>query len=271
MILFRKREGDQEIPQFSGYQLDEIPLIKELLERTPGDGCALISVVGGGGKTSLIYRLAELLGYRGFSVGITTTTKMETNHPLSDVVTQWVVGNAPHGRSLFSHDNDGLCITQFARSTGNDKLLGFSGETLDILKQDSPFDIIFVEADGSAGAPVKCPGTDEPVIPKSSDGVIVVFGLSSLGKTPSDQWIHRFERYKCFPNIDISKPISVDTYSTLVRSTEGLLRDVSEHTPFAVLCNQFDEVLESNQPSLVALLRERGYYEVSLDPKIRKE
>ncbi len=271
MILFRKRAGDQEIPRFSGYQLDEIPLVKELLDKTPGDRCSLISVVGGGGKTSLIYRLAELLGYRGFSIGITTTTKMERNHPLSDVVTQWVIGNAPQGSSQFNHDNDGLCITQFARSTAQDKLLGFSAETLDLVKRDSPFDIIFVEADGSAGAPVKCPGAEEPVIPKSSDGVIVMFGLSSLGKTPSSQWIHRFDRFSNFPDMDISVPISVDTYSTLVKSPEGLLRDVSEDTPFVVLCNQFDEVLESNRPSLVALLRERGYYEVSLDPKIRKE
>ncbi len=271
MILFRKREGDKEIHRLSGHQLDEIPLIKELLEKSPGDGCSLISVVGGGGKTSLIYRLAEMLGYRGFSIGITTTTRMERNHPLSDVVTQWVVGDAPKGRSKFDHDSDGLCITQFARSTGKDKFLGFSGETLDLIKRDSPFDIIFVEADGSAGAPVKCPGPDEPVIPKSSDGVIVVFGLSSLDKTPSAQWIHRFDRFRNFPNIDTSAPISVDTYRALVDSPEGLLRDVSEDTPFAVLCNQFDEVLESNRPSLVALLRERGYYEVSLDPKIRKE
>ncbi len=271
MMFFRKRAGDQEIPQFSGYQLDELPLIKGLLEKTPGEGCSLISVIGGGGKTSLIYRFSELLGYRGFSIGITTTTRMERNHPLSDIVTQWVVGPVPKRTSHFASDENGIRITQFARTAGKDKFLGFSPETLDLLKKDSPFDVIFIEADGSAGAPVKCPGEDEPVIPHLSDGVIAVFGLSSLGEAPSPNTVHRFERFQRFPGIDVTKPISIDTYTTLLDSPEGLFRDVPQNATKLVLCNQFDEVLEANRPSLVALLRERGYYEVSVNPKVSKE
>ncbi len=40
-------------------------------------------------------------------------------------------------------------------------------------------DLVLVEADGSRRLPVKVPGPNEPVVPKNSDMVLCVLGLSS--------------------------------------------------------------------------------------------
>ena len=45
------------------------------------------------------------------------------------------------------------------------------------------YDVVIVEADGSRGLPLKCPGDQEPVIPDGTDLVIGVAGATAIGQT----------------------------------------------------------------------------------------
>lgn len=54
-------------------------------------------------------------------------------------------------------------------------------------------DLVLVEADGSRRLPVKVPGPNEPVVPKNSDMVLSVLGLSALGE-PAEKLCFRAER-----------------------------------------------------------------------------
>jgi len=114
----------------------------------------LISVVGAGGKTTLIFALARELQGREMSVAVTTTTHM-----------------ASEGR---------YGIIPMGIPCGDGKIKGISREyPAELLKR---YDIVLVEADGSRRLPFKVPAEHEPVLPKETDLVIGVAGAGAIGQ-----------------------------------------------------------------------------------------
>lgn len=114
----------------------------------------LIAVVGGGGKTTLIYELAKELGDAGYSVAVTTTTHMEEK-----------------GRYGFM---------PIGESCGGGKIRGSS--LLAPCGFLEKYDFVLTEADGSRGLPFKVPDVHEPVLPEGVRLVVGMAGASAVGK-----------------------------------------------------------------------------------------
>jgi len=55
-------------------------------------------------------------------------------------------------------------------------------------KQNYP---LLIESDGSRCKPLKAPGAHEPAVPAWVDTVVVVAGMSGLGKPLGTEWVHR--------------------------------------------------------------------------------
>lgn len=248
-----------------------------------------ISVVGGGGKSAFIYRFAQLLRAQGLAVGITTTTKMEQNHPLGGVVDKWIIGAVPRTGMAASvtsapasvapvHksiDTEALhkdplhalgSVTLLARTSSGGKWYGYDPSRVEQLQRLGMFDVLLVEADGSAGVPLKCPKLAEPVIPSTSNMVVGVLGLSAMGKTPSEKTIHRFDEFCQLPGVDTHAPISLTTYDLLFDSPRGIFKGSPERAVKLCLCNQIDTLSHEIAITLVAGFRKRGYYGVALLP-----
>ena len=125
----------------------------------------VISLVGAGGKTTLIFTLAKELKEAGFRVAVTTTTHMQ------------------------EETRDG--ITPVGVPCGGGKISGVSEEMLEHLRED--YDVVLVEADGSHRLPFKVPSASEPALPKYTDLVIGVAGASAIGQ-PFGAVCHRLEQ-----------------------------------------------------------------------------
>lgn len=133
---------------------------------------ARIAVVGSGGKTSVIMRLAEEQRALGKKVLVLTTTHMYKpekygilSGSISDV-----------GQALL---RDGMVISGTETDDGK---IAWQGD--DFYRQAAPLaDVVLIEADGSKGLPVKYPNSAEPVVPKDVSLVLVVSGLSALGRS----------------------------------------------------------------------------------------
>ena len=74
---------------------------------------------------------------------------------------------------------------------GGDKILGFSGKTVDQLWKSGRFDWIIVEADGAKRKPLKACNAAEPVIPNCTEHLILVAGLDALGHPLCEDHVHR--------------------------------------------------------------------------------
>ena len=129
---------------------------------------SVISVVGAGGKTTLLHRLEDECVRKKQHVNITTTTKiMHENKPyfLEDTS----IGKIKDTLGKFGR------VWIGSRDLISGKTAPPAKEILDeIFWWELP---ILVEADGAKRLPLKVPAEHEPVIPSQTGHVVSVYGL----------------------------------------------------------------------------------------------
>lgn len=156
----------------------------EALQVRPG----LTAIIGGGGKTTLLYRLARELEGRG-SVIVTTSTHIFKPTDLPFALTAGKVSGT-------------LCV---GTPCENGKL---SAPQQSFGELTALADYVLVEADGSAGRPLKAHASHEPVIPREANQVICVVGASGLDR-PAAEKVHRPERFMALSGSDTASPEAV--------------------------------------------------------------
>lgn len=130
----------------------------------------VISLVGGGGKTTTMYQLADELAEQGLRVIVTTSTHIEK--PNCGQVLE-----INHWEELDTIAWNGLAIT-IGRVDENCKFK--------LTKPDGDLpvqlaDVILIEADGAKKKPMKVPADQEPVLVPETEMVIACVGLSAIG------------------------------------------------------------------------------------------
>lgn len=140
------------------------------------------ALIGGGGKTTLMYTLAEELRHLG-TVIVTTSTHIQRPEQYPVLLSG---GAAAVAAALAAHGV--VCV---AGETSEGKLCApaLSFETLAGLA-----DFVLVEADGSKRLPLKAHAPHEPVIPACARQTVCVVGADGFGR-PIRQACHRPERY----------------------------------------------------------------------------
>lgn len=142
----------------------------------------VIAVVGSGGKTTLIETIARQAKNSGKKVVVMTTTHMRLPERDSAV-------GRPLEEAAKQMEREGLIY--YGVYGDEEGKMGYPGrEAYERLCERA--DVVLVEADGSRRLPMKAPDwSREPVIPVNADMVLVVFGLSALGR-PLKEVCHRW-------------------------------------------------------------------------------
>ena len=177
----------------------------------------IIAVVGSGGKTTLIKKLAEQYCAEGKSVLVTTTTHMfiEADTLLTDDA----------DTILRALEESGYAM---AGLPAGEKIRALSPETFRAVCAQA--DVVLVEADGSKHKPLKFPNATEPVIPEHTDEIIVVWGPHGLGK-PAREVCHRLELVLECLGIDGDTPITRRHVAILLE--KGYLTPLEQRYPHA--------------------------------------
>ena len=212
-----------------GYFLD---LLKLDIEKYP-----VIAVVGGGGKTSLIYRLNEELQALGKKVIISTTT-----HMAYDPMLPLVKSTDLEQVSEMLKEHGFAAVADIEETSG--KMCAIE-ETA--LKKLVPFcDVMLIEADGAKRKPLKVPADWEPAIPDFADVVVSVIGLDCLGK-PICETAHRAEYTSSFLEKNLEAPVTEEDIEKIATSVHGLYKNV-DHKVYRVYLNKAD-VLHDSSPA----------------------
>jgi molybdenum cofactor cytidylyltransferase len=154
------------------------------LSKTP-----CIAFVGSGGKTTAIFQLARELELEGGAVIVTATTHLHVDQ-IKSADSHWVPEN-PADLESFQKNLCGVMLVTGPKE--GDRTLGVNADILSRLREihDHYRLPLLIEADGSRRKPLKAPNQNEPVIPEFVDQVVVVAGLTGLGKPLSEQFVHR--------------------------------------------------------------------------------
>ncbi|MDO5135280.1 MAG: selenium cofactor biosynthesis protein YqeC [Eubacteriales bacterium] len=213
----------------------------------------VIAVVGGGGKTSLIYRLCQELQALKKRVVIATTTHMamDPERPFAR--------DGKREEVLSLMEEYGYVI-----AAGLDQEKGkYTALPMEELRGLTELcDVMLIEADGAKHQPLKVPEAWEPVIPDFAQAVISVVGLDCLGK-PIRETTHRMERTCEFLQKSLDAPVTFEDVVKIASSFHGLLKDVEDRL-YRVYLNKTD-VLDNplTAERLVEELRERGTFAAS--------
>jgi len=211
-------------------------MIEELIEALHLKKGEVISLVGGGGKTTLMFHLAHGLVQKGFKVITTTTTKIkELSREEASLL---LLGEEERVLSELKTHQDIPHITLAREKTQEEKLKGFSPEFIKELSRWA--DLVIVEADGSKGRPIKVHGPNEPVVPECTTLFIALLGAEGLGKPFSEQWVFRFEEALKFFDLKPGDLMSPEVLKRLFLQREGLMKGKPEGAKSFVFINKVE-------------------------------
>jgi probable selenium-dependent hydroxylase accessory protein YqeC len=201
----------------------------------------VISVVGAGGKTALMFRLARELSKSGDRVLTTTSTKIYRPTRMQSsivIVSESAEAIAKYAREVFkrnSHISAGSAILHL-----KNKLKGLKPETIDALWQSGVCRWIIVEADGAAGRPLKAPALHEPVIPQSTHWLIGVVGLDAVGKPLTYRWAFRPQRVSKISGLASGAAITENAIADVLMDNNGIMKNSPPEAMRFAFLNQTD-------------------------------
>jgi probable selenium-dependent hydroxylase accessory protein YqeC len=234
--------------------------LKEAFDIHYGD---VISLVGAGGKTTLMLALAKELAATGESIVTTTTTKIfDWQAPGSSLIVELDEKKmiAQLVQELKKHRHVTLASE---RLLAEGKLKGISPELVARLAELEQIAYIIIEADGAARRPLKAPNATEPVIPQNTSLVIPIVGIDALDSKLNKENVFRPEIVSRLTGLPLGSVISADAITTLMTHTEGIIKGSPPHARIIPLINRMDLAQGlATAENLASNILERGHPQI---------
>jgi molybdenum cofactor cytidylyltransferase len=227
-----------------------------------------IAFVGAGGKTSALFQLARELAP---PVIVTATTHLGVwQIPLAD---DHVIAKTPDDLQNFSPRGVTLVTGEFE----GDRTKGLETDLIKWLHEETRERLIplLIEADGSRQKPLKAPAEHEPPIPDFVQTVVVVAGLSGLGKSLNEETVFRPEIFARLSGLELGEVITPAALTRALIHPEGGLKNIPPAARRVALLNQADTpdlqaqadtiakaLLPTYQAVIIASLKEKRVYAV---------
>ncbi|MFC2061106.1 selenium cofactor biosynthesis protein YqeC [Elusimicrobiota bacterium] len=198
----------------------------------------VISLVGGGGKTSTLVRLGNELSDNGKKVILTTTTRFEQLdfkmvRYFGDLTSQ-IIGQIETGMA-----NQPVIVAK--RQVRGNKIKGLSIKQIAKLNREINFDYMIIEADGAEKKSLKAHHKYEPPIPQCTTMFIVVIGFDIIGKRLNIANVHRPRVVSRVINKPLDSSIHPGDILSVLKHPDGLLKNRPAATRTVVILNKVKE------------------------------
>lgn len=175
----------------------------------------VVSIVGAGGKTSLMFQLAREARTREMKVLVTTSTRIMVPDP-AEYDALDLTGKLFSDQTITA---PGVYVGGLADSLPG-KLCGVREDLL--ARQRKQFDLVLIEADGAASKPLKGWRNGEPVIDDSTSVTIGVLDIQTIGTPVSGTSIHRPEIFSQLTGAEPGEVIALGHLLRIICHDDGL-------------------------------------------------
>lgn len=200
------------------------------------ESTGLVSFVGGGGKTSLMFALAQALPGR---VVITTTTRIFAAQMKLAAAICYPGALQELGPNLAKYRS---CLV--VGEVQGDKAFGVDQALPGQLWARPDVDFVLVEADGSRMRPIKAPAAHEPVVPPETTLLIPVVGIDALGQ-PIASAAHRPELVATLlagpaAQVGIETTLTAEAIATVIAHPHGGLKGAPPNARLVPFINKVE-------------------------------
>lgn len=181
----------------------------------------IITIVGAGGKTSLMFSASSLLR-KHYKVLVTTTTHIYVpdNNLYDEIIMLTHFENKDY-HSILQNNKKGVYVIG-SHIVNNLKIKGLTFEMLD--KIIPYFDIVIIEGDGSKEKSLKGWNDNEPVIYPKSTKTIGVVDINSIGLDINEENIHRVDKFLDIINDYSNNKVNIEHLEKLILNKNGLFK-----------------------------------------------
>jgi len=192
-----------------------------------------IALLGGGGKTALLHKLAN--EFAQFYPSVLQTSLTKTAFDQSD---NPIILNEIDTDKLDSIKLDKNPLFLIGDKITNDKLKGISETVLDRIRRQ--FDITIFECDGARNKPLKAHTEYDPQVPGFSTQIIIIVGADSVNTKINDGYVHRPELFCKKWNVKPSFQISIDFIVKVLTSEKGYHSKIVNNSNIIYFVNKWD-------------------------------
>lgn len=201
----------------------------DALNLSKDDKPRVVSLVGAGGKTTVVLRLREECLGAGISHVVTTTTHMQLERSedfLSEASLERVTKMAGRFGTVW-----------LGEPVSEEKMKGFPVDFLEQVYAKGLW--LFVEADGAKRMPVKAPEEHEPVVAPFSTDVLAVYGLDAVGR-PIGEVCFRVDKVTALLGKTPADILTAVDIVRLAASASGGRKQVTDGMHYSVILNKAD-------------------------------
>lgn len=228
-------------------------------------GGEVVALVGGGGKTTAMFRLAREMVEKGGQAITTTTTRIfAAQIALAPAHLPAAAATEESVRAALAAHGHVLVIGPANPGTG--KADGVSLDLFRCLRAWCPGVTILNEADGSRMRPFKAPAEHEPVIPQETTLVVPVVGADVFGRALEAEHVHRAELVCALSGAPLGTPITPEIVARVLAHPQGGRKGAPAGARIVALINKV-ETLPDRAPARETaerLLREPSIHAVVL-------
>ncbi len=217
----------------------------------------LVAIVGGGGKSSLMFALADNLPASRI---ITSTTTRIFAEQISRSPAACFYDEQGDEFRFFAEVSDALdahgqCIIVGGISSGKnvEKAFGVPPDLPARLFARADAQIVLVEADGSRMRPIKAPAEHEPVIPLETTLVVPVVGIDAMDGRLADI-AHRPEKMQALGIPDRADGLTAADIALLLAHPKGGLKGVPSGARVVPFLNKVETAVQRKIAHKIAQL-----------------
>ncbi len=197
----------------------------------------VIALVGGGGKTSAMFRLGDELAAQGWRVVATTSTHIGASQlALAPQVIVVAAAKINHLADQHLTRSPTLLVGEINSQT--EKAEGLGPDVIDRIVPVLDADLVINEADGARLLPFKAPARHEPVITPGTTLVVPLVGVDVVGQPLDEGHVHRPERVAALTGAERGQPVTLQIIADVLTHPQGGLKGVPPQARVVALVNK---------------------------------